>query len=698
MSSSEINNNKLINSLFFIYTTPEILEKYIKLHFNLINKECDTVNITFPFFYNFMELPLFISDILYNSFKSIYKDCNANNFIQFFKIIYLGSLEERINLLFSILNMENLNTINISNTKRFFSHLKVMEKTSKKEMEKGYFIIEDFFNKEKDIIFKDFKAKIINENADLIYLFFFLLIKFCPISREGFIHYQKKFLNDNEENQKEYIENLKKKYYSLPFPTEILQEFLNFSFGFNFNINDEISFLNQFETDLQEIKHFNSLPSLKNNFTSSQNLFTYPEKKNLMIVQKTNRKSASDLIKISNKSDLFNFENENTSKENYTFHCYVLKKDKFIACSFDIIGKNIFIYSENLNLTFVIPTEKLYVEFGDKKNEIIDEIAGDFRIPIFFHSFLVENKSKKYVLYFNNNKDFDKIKNLVIKNQKFKPPNFNKYKFEKKVGKGSFGEILKYFIPENKRYVAVKKIKKSNMFEDKNYFDRWEKDICFLLKNYPCPYIVDIYDIFEDNDYIYIIQEFADKGNLKQYIEMNKENDKISKDEKYQIIRDIARAIEFLHSLGIVHRDLKCENILLSENLNKYNFHQIKIIDFGLSEVVSINRKLTKRFGTIIYIPPEIILEQSYNDTIDIWAFGIISYMVLNNGNHPFVNNTIKNIDAEIFNNIINNELSKFEFSEKYKIIFSCLSKTSENRPNISQVTQKFQSLIETKN
>ena len=698
MSSTEININKLINSLFFIDTTPETLEKYIKFHFNLIHKNCDTINITFPFFYNFMELPLFISDILYNSFKSIYKDCNANNFIKFFNIIYFGSLDERIKLLFSILNMENLNKINISNTKIFFSHLKVLEKTSMKEMEKGYFIIEDFFNKEKDIIFEEFRTKIINENADLIYLFFLLLIKFCPINREGFIHYQKKFSNENEEKQKQYIENLKNKYYCLPIPTEILQEFLNFSLGFNFIINEEISFLNEFENDLREIKHLNSLPSLKNNFISSSNLITYPEKKNSLILEKINRKSTTDLISIKNKSNLFKIDNKNINQENYTFHCYVLKKDKFIGCSFDIIGKDIFIYSENLNLTFVIPTEKLYIEFGDKKNEIIDENAGDFRIPIFFNSFLFENKPKKYVLYFNKNKNFDNIKKLVIKNQKFKPPIFNKYKLEKRIGKGSFGEVLKYYIPENKKYVAVKKIQKSNMFEDKNYFDRWEKDICFLLKNYPCPYIIEIYDIFEDNEYIYIIQEIADKGNLKQYIEMNKENDKISKDEKYQIIRDIARGIEFLHSLGIVHRDLKCENILLSEKLNKYNFHQIKIIDFGLSEVVSINRKLTKRFGTIISIPPEIILEQSYNDTIDIWAFGIISYMVLNNGNHPFVNNTIRNIDAEIFSDIINNELSKFEFSEKYKIIFSCLSKTSENRPNISQVTQKFQSLIENKN
>ena len=54
--------------------------------------------------------------------------------------MYLGSLDERIKFLFSILNMENLNKINISNIKIFFSHLKAMEKTTEKEMEKGYFL------------------------------------------------------------------------------------------------------------------------------------------------------------------------------------------------------------------------------------------------------------------------------------------------------------------------------------------------------------------------------------------------------------------------------------------------------------------------------------------------------------------------------------------------------------------------------
>ena len=70
--------------------------------------------------------------------------------------------------------------------------------------------------------------------------------------------------------------------------------------------------------------------------------------------------------------------------------------------------------------------------------------------------------------------------------------------------------------------------------------------------------------------------------------------------------------------------------------------------------------------------------------------------MVLYNGNHPFVNNINETINTEIFNNIVYKELSKVDFSEKYKIIFSCLAKTGKDRPNISQITNNFHSLVET--
>ena len=683
--SSIKNGIEILMPYLFVYkTSPESLQEYLNIHFNLSNKIKD---ITFPLFYNFMELPLFISNILYNAFKLNNTLIMSNKFIEFCTYLYLGNCEKRIDLLFSILNMENLNKINVSNTKIFFAHLKTLENTTEKQLKKGYEIIEDFFRNNKDLSYEEFKTRILKQNADLLYLFLFLLIKFCPINKEGLEYFIKYFTDNKQETEKKYFENIQKDYFKLPFPTESLQEFFNVSYNFNFIIIDELSVLNEFEFDLTEIKNqIVSVGHVKNSYFSSTNLKQFPEEKPEIIPVK-NRFSACELT-FSRKKVLFN--------KDCTFYCFVLKKNKFISCIFEIVGKDIFIYGENLNLVFIIPITKLYIEFGDKKNKVKDENYE--KIPIYFNSYLFENNIKKYVLYFNDNSKFEKINDLIIKNQKFHQPDFTKYKFDKIIGKGSFGEVFKYYDIENNNYIAIKKIKKSNMLKDENYFDKWERDICYLLKNYSSPYLIKIYNIFEDIQYIYIIQEFAEEGNLKNYIINHQFDNQLNNIEKNKMIRDIAKAIEFLHSLGIIHRDLKLENILLSGQLNKYNCHQIKIIDFSLSVVKTLNEKLIKRYGTITYIPPEIILEQPYNDTIDIWAFGIISFMIINNGLHPFVNNLNNSINTQFFNNILYMELSNYCINEKYKIIFSCLAKTSEDRPKINQIVEKFQSLIEASN
>ena len=688
MNSSKNGIEILMPFLFINKISPVIFEKYINIHYNLSNK---IVDITFPLFYNFMEFPLFISNILYNSFKLNNRSITSNKFIEFCELLYLGKCEKRIDILFSILNMENLHKVNLSNTKIFFAHLKTLEKTTENELKKGYEIIEEFFRSNKDLSYEEFKSRILNQNADLFYLFFFLLIKFCPINKKG-LNYFNKYNQNNIENENKYFENIQNDYFKLPFPTDSLQEFFNFSYNFNFIITDDLSALNEFEFDLKEIKNqFISIDKKFNHF-SSTNLQYLTEKSE--IISPKNRLSTPEL----NYSNKFsNYKNENKDiifNENNTFYCFVLKKNKFISCIFEIVGKDIFIYDDNLNLVFVIPIQKLYIEFGNNKTKVSD--GNCEKIPIYFSSYIFEDNIKKYVLYFDNYSNFEKIYDLIIQNQKFHQPNFKKYKFDKIIGKGSFGEVIKYYDIENNEFIAMKKIKKINMLEDDNYFDKWERDICFLLKNYTSPYLIKINDIFEDTNYIYIIQELAEEGNLKSYIFTHQFDNKINNEEKYQIIKDIAKAIEFLHSLGIIHRDLKLENILLSQQLNKYNFHQIKIIDFSLSVVKTLNEKLIKRFGTITYIPPEIILEQPYNDTIDIWAFGIISFMIINNGLHPFVNNFNNSINTEFFNNIVYKELSKYAINEKYKIIFSCLAKTSKDRPKINQIIEKFQSLTKT--
>ncbi len=83
-------------------------------------------------------------------------------------------------------------------------------------------------------------------------------------------------------------------------------------------------------------------------------------------------------------------------------------------------------------------------------------------------------------------------------------------------------------------------------------------------------------------------------------------------------------ALKYIHSLGIVHRDLKPENILCEEGLEN-----IRIADFGLSQLVAPTQSLQLACGTLSYVAPEILLEQGYSTPADIWSLGIIAYLVL---------------------------------------------------------------------
>ena len=89
-----------------------------------------------------------------------------------------------------------------------------------------------------------------------------------------------------------------------------------------------------------------------------------------------------------------------------------MKKNKFISCIFEIVGKDIFIYDDNLNLVFVIPIQKLYIEFGNNKTKVND--GNCEKIPIYFSSYIFEDNIKKYVLYFDNYSNFEKIYDLII--------------------------------------------------------------------------------------------------------------------------------------------------------------------------------------------------------------------------------------------------------------------------------------------
>ena len=185
------------------------------------------------------------------------------------------------------------------------------------------------------------------------------------------------------------------------------------------------------------------------------------------------------------------------------------------------------------------------------------------------------------------------------------------YQFIKNIAQGAFGTVIQVYDIINKKELAIKVIN--------------------ILKQLKHENIVKYYGFEESNSYLFIIMEFIKYGTLSEYIKKNV--GKIKEEEASIIISKILSATEYLHNKLICHRDIKPENIMFSE---ENNLSSIKLIDFGLSEQNLYNSLLEGYAGTLLYMSPEQIEKKFYCQTVDIWSIGIILYMLLNNGKHPF--------------------------------------------------------------
>lgn len=144
----------------------------------------------------------------------------------------------------------------------------------------------------------------------------------------------------------------------------------------------------------------------------------------------------------------------------------------------------------------------------------------------------------------------------------------------------------------------------------------------------------------------------------------------------------IFSAMKYCHGNQVVHRDLKPENILLQTSDPD---SELVIIDFGTSRVVKDKQKMSKTYGTVFYMPPEVIAG-NYDEKCDVWSAGVILYILLC-GYVPFGGDT----DAEIFDSIINNQLEFFSpewdnISDDCKdLLLHMLERNTEERYSMEQ-------------
>jgi len=194
------------------------------------------------------------------------------------------------------------------------------------------------------------------------------------------------------------------------------------------------------------------------------------------------------------------------------------------------------------------------------------------------------------------------------------------------LGEGGYGVVFKASIKGNPDAVrAVKKIRKELV---KNL--RALRQEIEVMKSADHPNIVKLYESFEDAKHIYLVMELCEGGELFDRII---EAGHFSEEQTAHCMRQLLRAVRFLHDQRICHRDLKPENLIFVKNKPPEQT-PMKLIDFGLAEHVPEGKHLKEQKGSLYYMAPE-VLRRRYGIEIDVWTCGIIMFIMLS-GYPPF--------------------------------------------------------------
>ena len=192
------------------------------------------------------------------------------------------------------------------------------------------------------------------------------------------------------------------------------------------------------------------------------------------------------------------------------------------------------------------------------------------------------------------------------------------------IGKGSFSKVVVVENKETGDLYALKVVKRKHIAE---YDIETELNI---LKQLDHPYVVHLYETIATDEQIYMILELAEGGEV--YSKVNACGP-VKEHEVKRIIKMVLEGVQYLHSRGITHRDLKLENLLYKDATKKSD---ILISDFGLAhQQRRHDDTMTTTCGTSEYLAPEVLEGDFYTSAVDLWAVGVITYVLLS-GKMPF--------------------------------------------------------------
>uniref|UniRef100_A0A7S0Q8E9 non-specific serine/threonine protein kinase n=1 Tax=Coccolithus braarudii TaxID=221442 RepID=A0A7S0Q8E9_9EUKA len=211
----------------------------------------------------------------------------------------------------------------------------------------------------------------------------------------------------------------------------------------------------------------------------------------------------------------------------------------------------------------------------------------------------------------------------------------------KVIGRGTYGKVMQVRLKDSGEIFAMKVLKKENIFARGDPKDLQhtiaERNVLALLNSHMHPFILGLKFAFHTPAKLYYVLNFCNGGDLYYLLSRCK---KFKEPQARFYAGEVFLAIEHLHSLGVIYRDLKPENVLLDSD------GHVKLTDFGLSKE---SQTADTFCGTPVYLAPEIWQRKAYGFEVDWWSLGCVLYeMVV--GLPPFWGDTIKDVYKKVLN------------------------------------------------
>ncbi|XVF63625.1 hypothetical protein PTKIN_Ptkin09bG0101500 [Pterospermum kingtungense] len=265
------------------------------------------------------------------------------------------------------------------------------------------------------------------------------------------------------------------------------------------------------------------------------------------------------------------------------------------------------------------------------------------------------------------------------------------YDLEKELGRGTFGIIYLCIEKATGRKYACKSISRRKLTIDEQV-QNVRREIAILQHLTGQPNIVEFKGAYEDNHNIHLVMEFCSGGELFARIIAK---GSYSERQAASICRQIVFAVYTCHFMGVIHRNLKPENLVL---LSKDENSPIKVIDFGLSLFIEEGRMYEDLVGTAYYIAPE-ILQRKYGKEIDMWSVGVILYILLSGvppfwGEYPWMKEGGDAPDKPIDSAVLT-RLKQFREMKKLKnLALKVIAESLSSEEEIKGLKQMFNNIV----